>query len=130
MIKDGILLFVLTTLTNQCNNGTLFSTNLGQIQASFRKNEGFVYQNLLDKRQTFKANFKIHQLDRTADLKRTFLKGDSTNWSNNLHKITVIIRDTLPKYRIDTLPERYNEALLKKTRQTLKEKDGVMKKLN
>ena len=32
--------------------------------------------------------------------------------------------------RIDQRPERYNEALLKKTNPTLKKNDDVMKKLN
>ena len=33
-----------------------------------------------------------------------------------LFKITEIINDTIPSYRIDNLPERYNETLLKKDR--------------
>ena len=36
----------------------------------------------------------------------------------------------MPSYRIDNLPERYNEALLKKTELTMKENDGVMKKIS
>ena len=53
-----------------------------------------------------------------------------TNWSYKLHKITEIINDTLPSYRLDNLKERYNESLLKKTELTLKENNTVMKKLN
>ena len=69
-------------------------------------------------------------LVRTADLKRTFSKGDTTNWSYKLYKITEIINDTIPSYRIDNLKERYNESLLKKTELSMKENDSVMKKLN
>ena len=56
---------------------------------------------------------------RTADLKRTFSKGDTTNWSYKIYKITEIINDTIPSYRPDNLPERYNESLLKKTELTV-----------
>ena len=59
-----------------------------------------------------------------------FSKGDTTNWSYKLYKITEIIEDTIPSYRLDNLPERYNESLLKKTELTLKETDNIMKKLN
>ena len=95
-----------------------------------KKNEGFVYKNLLDKRKKVKPKFQINDLVRTADLKRTFSKGDTTNWSYNLYKITEIINGTIPSYHIDNLTERYNESLLKKTDLTMKENDNVMKKLN
>ena len=63
-------------------------------------------------------------------MKRTFSKSDTNNWSYKLYKITEIIKDTVPAYKIDNLPERYNEALLKKTELTLKENKAVMKKVN
>ena len=44
-------------------------------------------------------------------------------------KITEVINDTLPSYRINNLTERYNEALLKKTDLTMKENDNVIKNL-
>ena len=47
-----------------------------------------------------------------------------------MYKITEIIKDTIPSYRLDNLPERYNESLLKKTELTMKENNSVMKKLN
>ena len=58
-----------------------------------------------------------------------FSKSDTTNWSYKLYKITVIINDTIPSYRLDILKERYNESLLKRTNLTMKENDNVMKKL-
>ena len=76
-----------------------------------------------------KPKFQINNLVRVADLKRTFSKGDTTNWSYKLNKITEIINDTIPTYHIDNLPERYNESLLKNTELTMKENDNVMKKL-
>ena len=100
------------------------------IQASLKKNEGYVYKNLLDKRKKVKPKLQINDLVRTADLKRTFSKGDTTNWSYKLYKITEIINDTIPSYHIDNLKERYDESLLKKTELSLKENDNVMKKLN
>ena len=80
-----------------------------------KKNEGFVYKNLLDKRKKITPKFQINDLVRTADLKKTFSKSDTTNWSYNLYKITEIVNDTIPSYKINNLPERYNEFLLKKS---------------
>ena len=71
----------------------------------------------------------MNDLVRTAELKKTFSKSDMTNWSYKLYKITEIINDTIPSYKIENLPERYNESLLKKTELTLKENKDVMKKL-
>ena len=127
---DANWIDILPTITNQYNNRIHSSTKLSPKDASLKKNEGFVYKNLLDKRKRVKPKFQINDLVRTADLKKTFSKGDTTNWSYNLYKITEIVNDTIPSYKIDNLPERYNESLLKKTDLTLKENNGVMKKLN
>ena len=126
---DANWIDVLQTITKQYNNRIHSSTKLTPIQASLKKNEGFVYKNLLDKRKKVKTKFQINDLVRTADLKKTFSKGDTTNWSYKLYKITEIINDTIPSYKIDNLKERYIEALLKKTELTLKENDNVIKKL-
>ena len=111
---------ILPTITKQYNNRIHSSTKLTPIQASLKKNEGYVYKNLLDKRKKSKPKFQINNLVRTAALKKTFSKGDTTNWSYRLYKITKIINDTIPSYRIDNLPERYKESLLKKTDLTMK----------
>ena len=100
------------------------------IQAPLKKNEGFVYHNLEDKRKKIQPQFQMKDLVRFADLKRTFSKGDTSNWSYKLYKITEIVNDTIPSYHISNLPERYNEALLEKTELTLKENKDVMKALN
>ena len=60
-------------------------------------------------------------LVRTADLRKTFSKSDTTNWTYKLYKITEIVNDTVPAYKIDNIQERYNEALLKKTELTMKQ---------
>ena len=127
---DGNWIDVLPTITKQYNNRIHSSTKLAPIQASLKKNEGFVYKNLTDKRKKVKSKFQIKDLVRTADLKRTFSKGDTTNWSYKMYKITEIINDTIASYKIDNLSERYNESLLKKTELTMKENKDVMKKLS
>ena len=127
---DGKWIDVLPTITKQYNNRIHSSTKLTPKDASLKKNEGFVYKNLLDKRKKIKPKFQINDLVQVADLKKTFSKGDTTNWSYKLYKITEIINDTVPSYKIDNLSERYNESLLKKTELSLKENDNVMKKLN
>ena len=127
---DAKWIDILPTITEQYNNRIHSSTKLTPIQASLKKNERNVCKNLLDKRKKVKPKFQINDLVRTADLKRTFSKGDTTNWSYKLYKFTEIINDTIPTYYIDNLSERYNESLLKKTELSLKENDNVMKKLN
>ena len=117
------------TITEQYINRRHSSIKLSPKDASLKKNEGFVYKNLLDKRKKVRPKFQINDLVRTADLKKTFSKGDTTNWSYKLYKITTIINDTIPSYKIDNLSERYNESLLKKTELSMKENNSVMKKL-
>ena len=84
----------------------------------------------MDKRKKIKPKCKVGDLVRTLDLKYLFSKGDTTNWSYKLYKITEINNDTIPSCRVDRLPKRYNEAILKKTELTLKENKDVMKQLN
>ena len=127
---DANWIDILPTITKQYNNRIHTSTKLSPKDASLKKNEGFVYKNLLDKRMKKTPKFQLNDLVRTADLKKTFSKGDTTNWSYKLYKITEIINNTIPSYRLDNSPERYNESLLKKTELTMKENNSVMKKLN
>ena len=126
---DGNWIDVLPTITKQYNNRKHSSTKLTPIQASLKKNEGFVYKNLIDKRNKIKPIFQINDLVRTADLKKTFSKGDTTNWSYKLYKITEIIKDTIPSYHIDNLKERYNESLLKKDWFNVKRKQYCHEKI-
>ena len=121
---------ILPTITKQYNNRIHSSTKLSPKDASLKKNEGFVFKNLLDKRKKIKPKYQINDLVRVADLKKTFSKGDTTNWSYKLYKITEIINDTMPSYRLNDLSERYNESLLRKTELSMKENNNVMKKLN
>ena len=93
---DANWIDVLPNITKQYNNRVHTSTKLSPKDASLKKNEGFVYKNLLDKRNKIKPKFQINDLVRTADLKKTFSKGDTTNWSYKLYKITEIISDTIP----------------------------------
>ena len=87
---------VLPKITKQYNNRVYSSIKLTPVQASLKKYEGYVYKNLLDKRKRITPKFQLNDLVRTADLKKTFSKGDTTNWSYNLYKITEITTDTVP----------------------------------
>ena len=99
-------------------------------QASKKVNEKEVYSNLQDKRRKLNPKYNLGDLVRTADIKRVFSKGDSNNWSYKLYTITEVIYDTIASYRINYLPERYNENLLLPTKLTLEQNNQVMKKLN
>ena len=81
-------------------------------------------------RKIQKPKFKLGLLVRTADKKKVFSKGDSTNWSYKKYTITEVIHDPIPSYRINYLSERYNQNLLLSTKLTLDEKTQVMKELN
>ena len=95
---------------------------------AFKKSiEKEVYSNLKDRREVQKPKFKLGQLVRTADIKRVFSKGDSTNYSYKLYTINEVVHDTIPSYKIKYSPERYNENLLLPTKLTLEEKNKVMK---
>ena len=52
---------------------------------------------------------------RVAVLLKTFSKGETPKWSYKIYINTEIFNDTIPTYHIDKVPERYNEALLRKT---------------
>ena len=127
---DAKCIDILPTRTKQYNNRVHSSTKLSPKDASLKKNERFVYNNLLDKRKKVTPKFQINDIVRTADLKKTFSKGDTTNWSSKLYKFTETINDTIPSYKIDNLPERYKKSLLKKTDLTIKQNNNLMKKLN
>ena len=124
------LIYELPSIVKQCNNNIHSSTKMTPNQASKKSNEKKVYSNLQDRRVRQKPKFKLGQLVRTADNKRVFIKGDSTNYSYKLYTITEVIHDTIPSYRIDYLPERFNENLLLPTKLTLDENNQIMKKLN
>ena len=127
---DANWINIIPTIINKYNNKIHSTIKLTPIQASLKENEEYVYQNLLDKRKKIKPKFQINDLVRTLDKRNIFSKGDTTNWSYKLYKITEVINDTIPSYRINNLPERYNENLLKKSQLTMDENDDVIKKLN
>ena len=120
----------LPSVIRKYNNTIHHSTKMAPIQASKKSKERKVYTNLQDKRVKQKPKFKLGNLVRTADIERVLSKGDSTNWSYKLYTITEVIHDTIPSYRIDYLPERYNQNLLLPTELSLEENNQVMKKLN
>ena len=120
----------LPSVIKKYNNTIHHSTKLTPIQASKKSNEKIVFHNLRDAREKQQPKYKLGQVVRTADIKRVFSKGDSTNYSYKLYNITEVIHDTIPSNRIDYLPERYNQNLLLPTKLTLDENKQVMKELN
>ena len=120
----------LSSVTKQYNNTIHHSIKMTPVQASKKSKEKEVFSNLQDRRVKQKPKFRLGQLVRTADIKKVFSKGDSTNYSYKLYTITEVIHDTIPSYRIDYLPERYNENPLLPTKLSLEENNHVIKKLN
>ena len=120
----------LPSVIKQDNNTIHSSTKTTPNQASKKSNEKLVYTNLQDRRVKQQSKYKLGQLVRTSDNEKVFSKGDSTNWSYKLYTITEVIHDTIPSYRIDYLPERYNENLLLPTNITLDENNKIMRELH
>ena len=73
-----------------------------------------------------KPKYEIGNLVRTTDLWSSFSKGDTIIRPYKLYEIKEIDVDTIPGSRIDNLPDRYNEVLLKTTKLRLKESKNVM----
>ena len=59
---DANCIDVLPTITKQYINRIYSSTKLTRIHASLKKNEGFVYRNLLHKRKKLKPKVQINDL--------------------------------------------------------------------
>ena len=76
------------------------------VQASKKANKNLVFDKLRDDGEIQTPKYKIGHPARTADIKRVFSKGDSTNWRYNLHIISEVIHDTFPSYRINNLPQK------------------------
>ena len=55
---DGNWIDILPAITKQYKNRVQISTKLTPIQSSFKKNEGYVYKNLIDKRKKWNRSFK------------------------------------------------------------------------
>ena len=81
---DAKWIVILPTITKQYKIRVNTSTKLSPKDASLKNNEGYVYKNFLDKRKKIKPKNEIGYLVRTTDLKETFSKGDTTNWSYEL----------------------------------------------
>ena len=120
----------LSSVIKQYNNTIHHSIKMTPVQASKKSNEKIVYSNLKDNREAHKPKYKLGDLVRTADIKRVFSKGDSTNYSYKIYTITEVIYDTIPAYRINYLPERYNQNLLLPTKLSLEQNNKIMKELN
>ena len=91
--------------------------------------ENIVCSNLQDRRWKRGFRFQSEDLVPTADIKKTFSKGDSTIWSYNLYTVTEAMNDKIHSYEIKYLLERYNENYLRPTKPYLDENNQVMKKL-
>ena len=120
----------LLSVIKQYNNTIHSTIKMTPNQAIKKSNEKLVYSNLQDRKVSQQPKFKLGQLVRTADIKRVFSKGDSTKYRYKLYTITKIIYETISSYRINYLPEIYNENLLLPTKLSLDENNQVMKKFN
>ena len=96
---DGNWIGVLPTITKQYKNRVHSSNKLTPIDGSLKKNEGYVYQKFIERK---KPNNTNHDFVWVADLKKTFWKRDTTNWSYKLYELSENFNDTIPSYHIDS----------------------------
>ena len=120
----------LPSVIKQYNNTIQHSIKMTPNQATKKVNEKIVFSNLQDKRKKLNPKYKLGELVRTAAFKKVFSKRDSKNYSYKLYTRTEIIHDTIPSYRINYLPERYNQNLLLPTKLSLEQNNKIMKELN
>ena len=106
------------------------SIKMSPNQTCLKKNEKEVYSKIQARRARQQPKIKLGDLIRTSDIKRVFSKGDGTNYSYKIYTITGIIHDTIASYRIDYLPERYNQSFLLSSELSLEQNIQFMKKLN
>ena len=59
---------------------------------------------------------------------KSFSKGDATSGSHKLYAIKEFINHTIPLYHLIDLPDRYSQAMLKKSELLVEENQQVMKK--
>ena len=95
-----------SAVVNKYNNTVHSSTKMTPNQAIKKSNERKVYSNLQYRIVNQQPKFKLGQLVRTADIKRVFSNGDSTNYGYILNTKNEVIKDTVPRYRINYLPEK------------------------
>ena len=120
----------LPSVIKQYINTIHTSTKMTSNQASKKTIDKLVQPNLKDNREIQKPKYKLCQLVRTSDFRSVFSNGDSTNYSCKLYTITEVIHNSIPSYRIDYLPKKYNENLLLPTKLSLEENNQAMEKLN
>ena len=63
-------------------------------------------QKFIRQRKKIIPRVQVKDLVRVADLRRTFSKKDTTNWSHKLYEIKEINIDTITTYHIGNLKER------------------------
>ena len=88
----------LTSVTKKNNITNHHSIKMTPVQATIKSNEKLVHSNLMDDREKQTPKYKLGQFVRTADIKKVFSKGDSTNYSYHLYTITEVIHDTIPSF--------------------------------
>ena len=127
--RDANWISELPSPNKQYDNTIHHSIKMTPIKASEKSNEKLVFSKLIDDREIQKPKLNIGQLVRTADIKRVFSEGDSTNCSYILFTITEVTHDTIPSCTINYLTDRYNRNLLLPTKLSLQQNNQVMKEL-
>ena len=102
------------------------SVKMTPSQVSQKLNQKSNFQN---KRKKRKTKNKLRDSASTAFIKIVFSQVDSTKWSKTFQAVTQITDDTIPSCRIDYLPKKYKEFLLRPINITLDENNLVIKKL-
>ena len=79
--RNADWLIELALVVKRYNNTIHKSTKMTPVQASLKKDEKVVFDNLQDKRKKRRSLYDVEDLVKTADIEKVFRKDDSSKWS-------------------------------------------------
>ena len=120
--QKGNCVGVFPTIAKKCNITLQSTIKLTPVRVSLKTNKKEVLNNLKEKNVQQTSKFKVCDLLRTADLMKTFPKGDTTKWFSELYTETEVAKDTLPTYHKNRLFESFFETSLSQTTLKLEKK--------
>ena len=98
LVDNADWLSELPSFIKKYNNTNHSWTKKTPVEASRKLNENLVFDNLHDNSEKQNTNFEIRQIVPTADIKRVFSKGASTNYSYKFYTFTEVLHDTILNY--------------------------------
>ena len=134
--STNVYINVLDDLVHQYNNTIHSSIKMTPIAASKKKNENKVWRNLYpdhDQRKTFNAQYSVGDRVRIAKKKKTFEKGYTPRWTEEIFTISTVQNTVPTTYKItdyngEEIQGTFYEQELQKTTQNIFRIEKVIRK--